>query len=209
MQADQSRSRWEWLAENGTNAVLAALWTLFAFSAFSRWRMDGSVDMLLLFVANSLFAGMFIFRRRGASVSTAPLHWIATAATVALSFRFVEGASQPLMSQIAGVTLIAGLLIVILGISSLGRSFGLVPANRGIKDTGMYRCVRHPLYAGEIIVYLSFVARNQGPHNVLVLVGILCGLCYRAWIEERFLSKDDRYCEYLNRVRYRFIPGVY
>ena len=44
-----------------------------------------------------------------------------------------------------------GLAIVAAGKLSLGRSFGLLPANRGIVCAGVYRVVRHPIYLGYVI----------------------------------------------------------
>ena len=41
----------------------------------------------------------------------------------------------------------------------LGRSFGLVPANRGIVARGPYLLVRHPIYAG----YLHHARRRSSP----------------------------------------------
>ena len=41
-----------------------------------------------------------------------------------------------------------GLLVVVAGKISIGRSFGLIPANRGIVSSGLYRLVRHPIYLG-------------------------------------------------------------
>ena len=53
-----------------------------------------------------------------------------------------------------------GLIVVIVGKMSLGRSFGLMPANRGIVSTGLYRVVRHPIYLGYLITHVGFVAAN-------------------------------------------------
>jgi len=198
-----------WVAACLADALLAAGWAFFAFRAFMHWRTSGSPAMLLLFAVNSLFAALFVFRRRGAVVSDDPRHWTATAATVLLSFCFRGGEAPRWLAAAGQVGQAAGLLIVLLALASLGRSFGLVPANRGVKVSGLYRLVRHPLYGAEIIVYVSFVAGNLGLHNLLVLAGILCGLCYRAGVEESFLAQDDEYSGYLHRVRYRFIPGVY
>src|SRR5262249_51231106 len=46
-----------------------------------------------------------------------------------------------------------GLIIMVIGLASLGRSFGIMPRARGLITTGLYRWVRHPIYLGA---FLSF-----------------------------------------------------
>ncbi len=91
---------------------------------------------------------------------------------------------------------------------SLGRSIGLVPAQRVIITHGAYRFVRHPIYTGLFISYLSFVLRLYTPRNlVLALMG--CGFfVVKSFIEEGFLRKDLGYANYLARVRCRWFPGL-
>ena len=42
------------------DTLLGTAWVVFAFRAYWAWQADGSVDMLLLLVVNSLFAALFI-----------------------------------------------------------------------------------------------------------------------------------------------------
>ena len=91
---------------------------------------------------------------------------------------------------------------------SLRRSFGIVPANRGIRTRGLYNLVRHPLYASELLVVLGIALVNPSAWNLglFVCACVLQGL--RAAAEERFLSVDPAYREYCARVKYRLIPIV-
>src|SRR2546430_13476301 len=67
----------------------------------------------------------------------------------------------PVTSEAVTVLVSAvGLLIVIIGKLSLGRSFGLTPANRGVVSTGIYQFVRHPIYLGYLITHIGFVLAN-------------------------------------------------
>ena len=102
-----------------------------------------------------------------------------------------------------------GLMIVVLGKLSLGRSFGLSPANRGVVSTGMYRFVRHPIYLGYLITHVGFVAANPADWNLLVLALADLALMMRAVREEQTLAQDDAYRAYMQRVRWRVIPGVF
>jgi protein-S-isoprenylcysteine O-methyltransferase Ste14 len=102
-----------------------------------------------------------------------------------------------------------GLMIVVLGKLSLGRSFGLSPANRGVVSTGMYRFVRHPIYLGYLITHVGFVAAKPADWNLAVLALADLALMLRAVREEKTLAQDEAYREYMQRVRWRVIPGVF
>ena len=79
--------------------------------------------------------------------------------------------------------------------------------NRGIVKRGPYSLIRHPAYISKNLIWiLSFVFHGA---SVLGSVIVLCTLYYfRAVTEERHLSKDLEYREYMKEVKYRFIPGV-
>ena len=102
-----------------------------------------------------------------------------------------------------------GLIIVVLGKMSLGRSFGLVPANRGVVSTGMYRFMRHPIYLGYLVTHVGFVLANPAPWNLVVLFAADFALMLRAVREEQTLGQDEAYSSYMQRVRWRVVPGVF
>jgi protein-S-isoprenylcysteine O-methyltransferase Ste14 len=92
---------------------------------------------------------------------------------------------------------------------SLGRSFGCVAANRGLKFGGPYQFVRHPMYFGYLMTHLGFLLVNPTAWNVSTYV-----LCYsmqipRLLCEERLLSKDQDYQRYARLVHFRLIPGIF
>jgi protein-S-isoprenylcysteine O-methyltransferase Ste14 len=102
-----------------------------------------------------------------------------------------------------------GLILVVLGKLSLGRSFGLTPANRGVVSTGVYRFVRHPIYMGYLITHVGFLIANPIGWNFTILLAGDATLLLRAVREERTLSADTAYRDYLQRVRWRLVPGVF
>jgi protein-S-isoprenylcysteine O-methyltransferase Ste14 len=97
----------------------------------------------------------------------------------------------------------------VLGKLSLGRSFGLTPANRGIVSSGIYRVVRHPIYLGYLITHLGFVAANPTHWNLAVLALADVALMLRAICEEQTLAQDPEYRAYVDRVRWRVVPGIF
>lgn len=91
---------------------------------------------------------------------------------------------------------------------SLGRSIGFVPAQRVIMTRGAYRLVRHPIYTGIFISFLSWTLRVYSPRSVAISL-IWCALfIVKSLIEESFLREDPEYAEYLARVRWRWFPGL-
>jgi protein-S-isoprenylcysteine O-methyltransferase Ste14 len=99
-----------------------------------------------------------------------------------------------------------GLLGMLAAAVSLGRSFGVAPADRGLRSTGSYRIVRHPLYAMEICFYAGYVIANPTVRNAIGLVLLVAVQIIRIGREERMI---DGYAAYAQRVRYRLIPFVW
>jgi protein-S-isoprenylcysteine O-methyltransferase Ste14 len=92
---------------------------------------------------------------------------------------------------------------------SLGRSFGLVAANRGVKTGGAYAFVRHPLYLCYVATDFGYVLENPGVRNVLLLVVAWLCQVVRIRTEEECLRTDPTYVRYCERVRYRLVPLVW
>jgi protein-S-isoprenylcysteine O-methyltransferase Ste14 len=91
----------------------------------------------------------------------------------------------------------------------LRRSFGITPANRGVKITGVYRFMRHPMYAGYLGVHLGVLVVMFSPYN-LAIYGIgWTAQILRLLAEERLLGEDPAYRDYMAQVRWRLIPGVF
>ncbi|MBI4611115.1 MAG: isoprenylcysteine carboxyl methyltransferase [Candidatus Rokubacteria bacterium] len=194
----------------GGNVVLALLWVKVAVDAYHRWANTGSLILLGLVAFNTLLVGVTIARRPSLSTSTRVRDWAAAIVTMALPIMFRPGEWQHPVGHAVGSGLQGvGLMIMVGALTSLGTSFGIVAANRGIKRSGAYRWVRHPLYAGELIFFTGFLLTNLSPYNVVPWYGIVCGLVLRAWVEEHHLGQDPEYRAYRKVVAYRFFPGLF
>lgn len=92
---------------------------------------------------------------------------------------------------------------------ALGRSFGLVAANRGLQTQGPYKLVRHPLYAFYFLVWAGYLLESPTARNIAIFS--LAAVCQfvRIHREETFLSRDPAYRAYCSVVRYRLLPRVY
>ncbi len=77
-------------------------------------------------------------------------------------------------------------------------------------QTGPYRTVRHPAYAGTILYELA-VAFLLGSWPALILSGVNIFLfILRTALEDRtLLSELPGYQEYARQVRYRLVPGIW
>jgi protein-S-isoprenylcysteine O-methyltransferase Ste14 len=110
---------------------------------------------------------------------------------------------------VAELIQLVGIIVAIVSLGVLGRSFGLVAANRGLRTGGPYRVVRHPAYLGYLIAWLGYVAENPSPRNLIVLALGMSVQVVRMHEEERLLEDDPDYRRYKVRVPCRLIPYVY
>jgi protein-S-isoprenylcysteine O-methyltransferase Ste14 len=69
--------------------------------------------------------------------------------------------------------------------------------------------VRHPVYFGYVVAWLGYVLENPSARNLILLaVGVL-GQALRIREEERLLSGDTVYRQYMLEVRHRLVPYVF
>jgi protein-S-isoprenylcysteine O-methyltransferase Ste14 len=77
-------------------------------------------------------------------------------------------------------------------------------------DSGPYRIVRHPGYAGNILPLLGIVLALGSVWTIIPAVAALIIALIRTALEDRTLQQElPGYRDYTRRVRYRLIPGVY
>jgi protein-S-isoprenylcysteine O-methyltransferase Ste14 len=170
----------------------------------------GHVTGMLLVASEALVVVLTMVRRPAGSVDRTMKARLLTA-TATFGAPLVTPMSNAAIAPEALTIAVAaiGLIIVVLGKMSLGRSFGLCPANRGVVSTGMYRFMRHPIYFGYLITHVGFIAANPGKWNLFVLAVADVALLFRAVCEEETLARDEAYRAYMGRVRWRVVPGVF
>ncbi len=85
-----------------------------------------------------------------------------------------------------------------------------VADDQKVISTGPYARVRHPMYAGALVMLLGMPIALGSWWGVLVLVAMVPALIWRVFDEEEFLSGNlPGYIAYRQAVRYRLIPGVW
>lgn len=189
------------------NLLVLGLFALLALASYHQFLAAGSAKAFGVLVANAMFAGLFLCRREAKTEATAVSIWLLSlgGTTLPLLMRPTEAAP---LENLGHALQFVGIVLVILALMSLRRSFAVVPAHRGIRVDGMYRFVRHPLYAAELVLLAGVVIANPSTLNVLIWCAE-CVLQYaRSRVEEDFLATDPDYRAYLGRVRHRLVPGV-
>jgi protein-S-isoprenylcysteine O-methyltransferase Ste14 len=191
------------------SVALAALWLFFAWSSVSAWHENGRPSGLGSVALELLIVVLFIARRAPKASSRVPLDWLATIGAFAvLGARPISG-DPTLAAWVFEGMQIVGLAGALWSLLALGRSFGLVPANRGLRTGGPYGLVRHPLYAFYFISWTGYLLENPAVRNILVFAaGLVCQLL-RMHREEVFLRADTAYQAYCSAVRYRLLPRIY
>ena len=207
---DASEARTADMADLGARVVVIALFTLMAIRIGRDFVATGRLTGLLLLASETLVVVLTVLRRGTSQVDRSYRARLLTAFSMMGPFLVRPATVTALAPELATVLLSAiGLSVVIAGKVSLGRSFGLMPANRGVVSSGLYRLVRHPIYLGYLVTHSGFVAANPTLWNVVMLVGADIALMWRAVCEVQTLSRDAEYREYLQAVRWRVVPGVF
>jgi protein-S-isoprenylcysteine O-methyltransferase Ste14 len=122
---------------------------------------------------------------------------------------FFGQTDQALPNLLSTACVLIGLIMMLVTIRHLGRSFSLVPQARSVVQTGPYRWIKHPLYFAEEIAILGVVLQYLTPVTVIVFVLHLGVQVCRILYEEDLLRRNcSEYSSY-EASRWRLIPYVW
>lgn len=198
------------LAAVAGNVVVAGLLAALAWSHVEAARRSGRWGVALPIVGQeAILVALFLTRRRSVATSSRPVDWLAGATGVVLPLLLRPtdpvgawaGAGE--VVQVTALVLAAGVTL------ALGRSIGVVAANRGVRTAGPYRVVRHPMYGAYLLCYAGYLASYPSASNGAIVAMTIVAFVARARAEERLLAGEPAYRAYLGRVRWRFVPYVY
>lgn len=184
--------------------VVVARWGHAFWIDNSRWTA------LLLLVSEAYTLVLVLLARRALQRDLAPLALAATVYACCAGALLGETGTVRLAPEGVGAALlIASMAWQFTAKVYLGRSFGLLPAQRGLVVAGPYRFVRHPIYCGYMVGHVGFLLANFSVRNVLVLVLLYAAQAVRIRREEAVLAPDPAYGAYCARVRWRLLPGLW
>ena len=191
--------------------TVGGLFTLLSVNIFADYMRTGHVTGLLLLVGESLVVVLTIFRRRAIAVDRSAAAAIMTTISLAgpAMLRATDAQLPLAPDNVTALLSAVGLMLVVVGKMALGRSFGVVPANRGVVVRGPYALVRHPIYTGYLITHVAFLMAHPAAWNLSVILLADIALILRALMEERVLSTDATYQQYCQRVGWHLVPGVF
>ena len=199
----------ERLAEFGARGATCALFVVLATQIGAEYAKTGHLTGLLLLVSELLVVLLTVVRRPAAVVDRAMTTRVVATASMA-GIYFIRPSGAALIPDVVTASISAlGLLVIITGKLTLGRSFGLMPANRGVVSRGVYRVVRHPIYAGYLVTHGGFLAAHPTLWNAVLILASDTALLVRAVYEERTLALDAEYADYMRQVRWRVLPGCF
>ncbi len=176
-------------------------------------KIFGLIHHLLVVCFYALIIILYFLRSSATSTSRSFLtNTIAALTTFAPSILSVLTGPQFVKLElflVADFTIMLGIALSIYSLSSLGRSFSIIPQARKLVQGGPYRLVRHPLYLGELIGLFGVVLIGLTILKIMLFFLIIMCQIYRAFEEEKLLTNVfPEYKDYCARTA-RFIPGVF
>lgn len=76
--------------------------------------------------------------------------------------------------------------------------------------TGPYSFVRHPMYLGFIVLFVSVPLALGSLYALIPGLGYVILIVWRTYLEDKTLLQElPRYEEYARKVRFRLLPGVW
>jgi protein-S-isoprenylcysteine O-methyltransferase Ste14 len=116
------------------------------------------------------------------------------------------------VSLVADVLVFTGYMtfVWVLTINSYLSRVVEVEAGQKVITTGPYAIVRHPMYAGIILMYTASPVALGSWWALIPALFIIPLLVARIRNEEQVLLRDlPGYAEYVQKVKYRLLPGVW
>ncbi len=191
-----------WTERAKSNLLPAAVWSFLFYMQVVRFDFPPALPNVLIALVNAICVVLFLFRSNPSKTSGPGDMLIAVFGTFITAF--VPEATH--VTPAATAIQVVGLLAWTASLVALGRSLGIAPADRGLRERGPYAIVRHPVYASELVFWAGFALAAPQLLTGIVLVTWWGLQVVRILHEERLI---DGYGEYKTRVRWRVIPGLW
>ncbi|MFT5500604.1 MAG: protein-S-isoprenylcysteine O-methyltransferase Ste14 [Woeseiaceae bacterium] len=190
------------------NMLLATLFILFAIANAKSFLVNPRLSVFLIVVTETIVAIFLVVRRDPDETHHSWQTWVTTTCGTLAPFllRPVDATADVLLGN---VFQISGFLLQIFALLALNRCIGLLPAYRGVKSSGLYGLVRHPLYMAYVITFMGYLLNNPSLGNLGIVVGGTGFLVMRIRYEELLLHKYADYVDYASKTRWHLMPGVW
>jgi protein-S-isoprenylcysteine O-methyltransferase Ste14 len=129
-----------------------------------------------------------------------------------LDHRFGWSPVSPYVSIIGNALVALGFLFIffVLKENSYAASTIQVASDQKVISTGPYAVVRHPMYAGALLLLAGMPLALGSWYGLFGILFIVPALIWRLVDEERFLTTNlNGYAEYTSKVRWRLLPGLF
>jgi protein-S-isoprenylcysteine O-methyltransferase Ste14 len=121
--------------------------------------------------------------------------------------------SVPTALVIAGNALVLlgyGFMVLVLRENSFASAIVEVSAGQRVIDTGPYAIVRHPMYAGALLMFLAVPVALGSWVGLIPGVLFIAAIVWRLIDEEAYLSRNlAGYEDYRRKVSARLVPGIW
>ncbi len=126
--------------------------------------------------------------------------------------RFGWSSVPPVLVVATDLVVLAGYALFILVIRENRYASRVVEVEAGqeVVTTGPYAVVRHPMYVANILIYMASPLALGSFWALIPAVVTPCVMVARILNEEKVLRERlPGYAEYLDKVRYRLVPGIW
>lgn len=192
--------------------IAATALSIFVYRVYNNIIFENSFrpNLVLLLIGEIVTVGVALSAKPAKDYAINFFALISTAvATFYFLFVNLNYAVVLLPAWITGAIQSIAIIWQIIAKLYLGRSFGLMPANRGVVTSGPYKVVRHPIYLGYFINHIGFLLSSFSFYNLALYAALYFFQGIRIWQEEQLLIKDQTYISYTNITKYRLIPWLF
>jgi len=130
----------------------------------------------------------------------------------ALDHRFVWSRMPQYVALFGDVLVSLGFLAIVFvfDANSFASATIELASDQKVISTGSYAMIRHPMYAGALVMLLGIPIALGSWWGLLVTVAMTPVLIWRLLAEEKFLAGNlPGYLEYQQAVRFRLMPRVW
>ncbi len=189
------------------NFLVYSCW--YFYKILSEKRLDFIEGAFI--IQNFALTAVILLRRPHKTIDKNIFHQIIAAIAFFSGVLFIgqDPNNNPQLHTASSIIVFISLILGIITLFNLGRSFGILIAFRRVQTKGLYSIVRHPMYSTDILLRIGFVISHLNFFTIIIFILSTACYVYRALLEEQFLQLQPEYQDYMKKVNYRFIPYIF